>query len=227
MTRDGIVAAAVAMIDAEGYARFSIRRLADELGVTPSTVIHHVGHRPDVLVAAVDSMLREVAQVDPTRCDDWRDAVRLGAASYREVLRRHPRATTLIIDVSRRSPFGIETSMRLLTSLHSGGVPAHRLVETHLALLAFVTGFAIQQSPESLVAVDHPGLDAYLESLDDRDLADAFRSLVPQLRSAQSGDGAELTSDAAFARGLDALIAGLEAPLVEESRRAASVGATR
>jgi AcrR family transcriptional regulator len=215
------------MIDSEGYARFSIRRLADQLGVTPSTVIHHVGHRPDVLVAAVDAMLREVPQVDPTLCEDWRDAVRLAAASYREVLRRHPRATTLIIDVSRRSPFGIETSMRLLTSLHSGGVPAHRLVETHLALLAFVTGFAIQQSPESLVAVDHPGLDRYLESLADRELADAFGALMPQLQAARSGDGAELTSDAAFSRGLDALIAGLEAPLVAEVHQAASIAAPR
>lgn len=197
VTRDEVIRTAVDRIDADGYQAFSLRQLADSLGVTVSTIIHHVGQRTEVLVAVVDHLLRE-AVLDPRTgaeaADDWRDGVRLVAGAYREVLLRHPRAATLILDVARRSPAGIEASMRLLMLLRRGGVPVHRLLATHTAIVGFVTGFSLQQGGEGLIGNEHqsspsttrraPISHPSKESAGDR-LSHAKSSLDPGLRPAR------------------------------------------
>jgi AcrR family transcriptional regulator len=197
------------MIDADGYQAFSVRQLADSLGVTVSTVIHHVGQRTDVLVAVVDHLLRE-AVLDPRAGadagGDWRDGVRLVATSYREVLLRHPRAATLILDVARRSPAGIEASMRLLMLLRRGGVPAYRLLATHTAVVGFVTGFSLQQGGEGLIGNEHRSMTSYLDEIGDPELAAEWAEVVAEVTST---DVPVTTQDEGFALGLEALITGL------------------
>lgn len=209
VTRDEVIRTAVDRIDAGGYQAFSLRQLADSLGVTVSTIIHHVGQRTEVLVAVVDHLLRE-AVLDPRTGaeagDDWRDGVRLVAGAYREVLLRHPRAATLILDVARRSPAGIEASMRLLMLLRRGGVPVHRLLATHTAIVGFVTGFSLQQGGEGLIGNEHRSMTAYLEEIGDSELAGEYAALLAELTA--SGIPAT-TQDEGFAMGLEALITGL------------------
>jgi AcrR family transcriptional regulator len=212
ITRDRLVAAAVELIDEDGYAAFSVRGLAARVGVGPATVTHHLGRRADVLVAAVDAMLRETPLLDTAMAEDWRDVVRLIATGYRETLRRHRRATTLIVDVGARSPAGLELSIRALTALEQGGIPVDRLLDVHAAVLAYVTGFAIQESTEGLTGVVHPGLERQLERLPDSAVKDRFTELLPALIDAAGVPKAQDTgADAQFTRGLDALLDGLAA----------------
>ncbi|MEY2475958.1 MAG: hypothetical protein QOG87_1273 [Actinomycetota bacterium] len=212
VTREQLVAAAVQLIDDEGYTAFSVRRLAAHVGVGPATVTHHLGRRADVLIAAVDAMLRQTPLLDPDLADDWRDAVRMIATGYRETLRRHRRATTLIVDVGARSPAGLELSIRGLTALERGGIPVERLLDVHAAVIAYVTGFAIQESVEGLAGVVHPGLEQQLERLPESAVKSRFTELLPALVEAAAAPKAHDTgADARFAEGLDALLAGLAA----------------
>jgi AcrR family transcriptional regulator len=210
VTRDQLVVAAVELIDEEGYAGFSVRRLAARVGVGPATVTHHLGRRADILVAAVDHMLRQTPLLDPDMAEDWRDAVRLVATGYRETLRRHRRAATLIVDVGARSPAGLELSIRGLTTLERGGIPIERLLDVHAAVIAYVTGFAIQESVEGLAGVVHPGLEHQLERLPDSAVKKRFSELLPALvKAASAPKQRDSGADARFADGLDALLAGL------------------
>jgi AcrR family transcriptional regulator len=210
VTSEEIVAAAVRLIDEDGYVSFSVRRLADRLGVTPSTVAHHIGGRADVLVAAVDAMLREMPLFDLGVSDDWRDSVRLLAAGFREVVRRHKRAATLLVDVGARSPAGLELSIRSLDALRQGGVPVDKLVDVHMAVLAYVTGFCIQEGVEGLAGVVHPGLLKQLDRLPDSDVKARFTALLPDLTAvARTPKQRDAGLGAAFEEGLDALLEGL------------------
>ena len=184
------------MIDAEGYYAFSVRQLAQRLAVTPSTVIHHVGQRVEILAAVVDAIVRESWASDLSTAEpppsNWPDCVRRTADSYREVLTRHPNAAPLIIDVNCHSSAQGEASMPLLLELHAGGIPIDHLVETHLAIVGFVTGFALQ--------------------LADDGLPRNHRVLAEQLTSTSKASRA-MAVDAGFARGIEALIAGLAASI--------------
>lgn len=203
------------MIDADGYLAFSLRRLASELHVSPSTVIHHVGQRHEVLVAVVDAILSEVAlsAVQRTEFADWRDVVRRSATSMHDALRRHPRASTLVIDLSASSSRGIEASARLLIALHRGGVELRQLRATHLAILALATGFALQANPGGLAA-GNAGLDpeASRRCFADQALNEEFAALIDEVMQVEASTDPAASTDRGFSRALEALIAGLEMP---------------
>jgi hypothetical protein len=142
--------------------------------------------------------------------EDWRDVVRIFATGYRETIRRHRRAATLIVDVGTRSPAGLELSVRAVTALHQGGIPVDRILDVHAALMAFVTGFTLQEGVEGLAGVVHPGLLPQLERLPDSDEKTHFTELLPALaEAARAPKRFEEGADARFAEGLEALLAGL------------------
>jgi AcrR family transcriptional regulator len=57
-TRARIVAAAAALFEGRGYARTSIRQIAEEAGVAPDTVYAAFGSKPRVLTAVIDRRLQ-------------------------------------------------------------------------------------------------------------------------------------------------------------------------
>lgn len=72
LSRDGIVAAALALVDAEGLDALSTRRLAAELGVSGPSLYNHVATKDELIDAVVDSV---VAGVDVSAFAGLGDAV--------------------------------------------------------------------------------------------------------------------------------------------------------
>ncbi|NUU20624.1 MAG: helix-turn-helix transcriptional regulator, partial [Streptomycetaceae bacterium] len=60
LSRDRIVAAALAIVDDEGLDAVSTRRLAAELGVSGPALYNHFGTKDELIDAVVDSVLGEV-----------------------------------------------------------------------------------------------------------------------------------------------------------------------
>ncbi|WFE67486.1 TetR/AcrR family transcriptional regulator [Micromonospora sp. WMMD714] len=60
LTRERIVAEAVALLDRHGVDGLTMRRLAERLGVTPTALYWHVTTKEDVLDLAVDQIFGEV-----------------------------------------------------------------------------------------------------------------------------------------------------------------------
>src|SRR4051812_259378 len=91
LDRDRITGVTVRLLDAEGLARFSMRRLAAELNVTAMSVYWYVDTKDDLLELALDAALGELRLPDPDAADeDWRDQLRALATEYRGLLVRHP-----------------------------------------------------------------------------------------------------------------------------------------
>lgn len=90
LSRDRIVTAALALIDAEGLAALSTRRLAAVLGVSGPSLYNHFATKEAILDAAADTV---VAQVDLSMFgegEDWRTALLEWGRSYRAALTEHP-----------------------------------------------------------------------------------------------------------------------------------------
>ena len=60
LSRDGIIAAALALVDAEGLEALSTRRLAAELGVSGPSLYNHVATKDELIDAVVDSVVAGV-----------------------------------------------------------------------------------------------------------------------------------------------------------------------
>ncbi|MEW1815894.1 TetR family transcriptional regulator [Streptomyces diastaticus] len=123
LDRERIADAAVALADRDGLEVFGVRRLAQELGVDPMSIHHHVKGKAALLDAMSEAVLAEVATVpDGDGPSDWEEVARRTAHEYRAMAYRHPRIFPLLVtgpDLTRGRLRAGETGHR-----HAGGRPA-------------------------------------------------------------------------------------------------------
>jgi predicted RNase H-like nuclease/AcrR family transcriptional regulator len=100
LTRDAVVAAAVALADADGLTALSMRALAARLGVEAMSLYHHVPNKEALLDAMVDVVFGEFHT--PAATGPWREELRRRSSSARAVLLRHRWGVGLMD--SRRTP---------------------------------------------------------------------------------------------------------------------------
>lgn len=119
LSTDRIVETARALVDAEGLAAVSTRRLAAELGVSGPSLYNHFRTKDEILEAVADSVS---AQVDLSMFEDgrdWRTALHDWAVSYRNALRDHPN----IVPVLARGP-AAPAALRLADAAYGAMVEA-------------------------------------------------------------------------------------------------------
>ena len=100
LSRDRVVAEAMALADEQGLAALSMRALAGRLGVEAMSLYHHVAGKEALLDAMVDAVFGELHL--PVVGGDWRAELRARSVSGRAVLLRHRWAVGLMD--SRRTP---------------------------------------------------------------------------------------------------------------------------
>ena len=99
LSRESVLAAAVALADASGIASLTMRKLGAELGVGAMSLYHHVANKVDLLDGMVDSVFAEIEMPTGT---GWRAAMTHRAESTRAAMTRHPWALGLM--ETRTSP---------------------------------------------------------------------------------------------------------------------------
>jgi len=208
LSRSLVLDRALALADAEGLEAVSIRRLSQELGVTPMALYWHFKSKEDLLTGLADRVVQEV-DLSVDRSLPWLEQVRTLAESFLATLRRHPSACALltdrepegesslvaqevVLDVFRRAGFSPEEAAQLLRhairSLYSlvGGEP-------------YAVPAVGQKEKEEM----QRRARLFLESLP----IDRYPRLVEAARPLSSCDD----PDGYYAFGLDLLLAGIQA----------------
>jgi AcrR family transcriptional regulator len=90
LTRERILRAALALVDREGMAALSMRRLATTLGVDPMAIYYHLDGKAAVVAGLVELAFGELPVPAPDS-DDWRAQVRAIAGAYRDLALSHPK----------------------------------------------------------------------------------------------------------------------------------------
>jgi AcrR family transcriptional regulator len=101
LTRAAVVARALEIGNAEGLEAVSLRRLAQELGVTPMALYRHVQDKQDLINAMTEAVLEGIdATVGFRPGMTWTERLRVGIDSYKEQLDARPLALPLSIAYS-------------------------------------------------------------------------------------------------------------------------------
>ncbi|MEV4631606.1 TetR/AcrR family transcriptional regulator [Micromonospora sp. NPDC049523] len=107
LTVDQITSAAIEVADAEGLESFSMRAVADRLGVGAMSLYRHVPGREELLDIMVDRVCAEVRYDNESQGDaspgDWRTRLEHIARANRAMIERHPWLLRLF---PRRPPQG-------------------------------------------------------------------------------------------------------------------------
>src|SRR3954466_2640271 len=108
LSRERIVAAAVAFIDDNGLAPLTMRRLGEMLGVEAMALYRHVPGRENLLDAVVESIIEEMRHdedvIEAPR-DGWQDFLQRLAHGVRRVALAHPRCFPLIASRPAEAPW--------------------------------------------------------------------------------------------------------------------------
>ncbi|MBO3746120.1 TetR/AcrR family transcriptional regulator C-terminal domain-containing protein [Streptosporangiaceae bacterium NEAU-GS5] len=100
LSRERVLTAAVALVDADGIAALTMRRLAANLGVEAMSLYYHLPGKDALLDGLVESVFQEigaaVARLGPQDGMDWRTRLRQRFLAAREVMLRHPWAPGLM-----------------------------------------------------------------------------------------------------------------------------------
>jgi AcrR family transcriptional regulator len=147
LSRDGIVSAALALVDSEGLEAVSTRRLAAELGVTGPSLYNHVGTKEellddvvDVVLARVDtSMFGELGTTNP----EWRPALEKWARSYRDAIAAHPNIVPALATGLGRRPNALRIANEVFGGLVSSGWTRREASSVGAVMRYFVLGSAL------------------------------------------------------------------------------------
>jgi AcrR family transcriptional regulator len=196
LSRDRIVTAALSLVDAEGLAAVSTRRLAAELGVSGPSLYNHFRTKDQILEAVSDSVSAQVdlSMFDPADGRDWRTSLHDWAVSYRAALLAHPNIVPVLAQGPGRRPAGLRLADAVFGSMVDAGWPPAQATSIGALMRYFVTGSALGSFAGGFVDDE----TAY-------DPAD-----YPHLGQAHLlADRQELIDERAFETGLRALLDGL------------------
>jgi len=96
LSRERIVATAIAILDAHGVAGLTMRGLADRLGSGVMSLYWHVPKKEDVFDLALDAVLAYRVPADPPAPADWRDEAAHVLEDWRASMLRHPWSAVLL-----------------------------------------------------------------------------------------------------------------------------------
>jgi AcrR family transcriptional regulator len=142
LNRDRVLRAAVALADEAGLDGFSMRGLAQELGVVPMALYKHVASKEDLLDGMVDIVFSEIEAPAPDV--DWRPALRRRATSAREALKRHPWAVGRM-ESRHPGPANLGHHNAVMGCLRGAGFSFELAVHAYSVQDAYIYGFALQE----------------------------------------------------------------------------------
>lgn len=210
LTRERILDAAVAVMDAEGLDAVTMRRLGRELGVEAMSLYNHVEDKDDVLAGIQERIMSrfDIPGVD----GDWIERLRGMARTFRALLLEHPGLVTLLSGHQSR-PFTDPSSLRpievVLETLRGAGLSDDDTVHAYRALVGFVMGNAVLEIGgffgERAEREGWPAPEAMAAQLP----AEEIPTIVRMLPALWSCDAAT-----EFERGLDMLLEGLRSRLM-------------
>jgi len=160
LSKERVVAAAMAIADQGGLSGLTIRSLADELGAKPMSVYYYVASKDELLDLLVDVVFEEMELPDPE--GDWRVEMRRRACSARDRLKRHPWAIGLLESRTSPGPATLRHHDVVLACLRHAGFSVELTAHAYALIDSYVYGFALQEAslpfegPDSLADVADP-----------------------------------------------------------------------
>lgn len=143
LSRERIVATAVALGDVGGFQSLSMRNIAEDLGAGTMALYRHVADKEDLLDDMVDVVFAEMYV--PAIGGNWKRELRERGTSARAALQRHPWAIGLMETRMHPGPASATHHNATMGCLREAGFGFREAVHAYNLLDAYTYGFALQE----------------------------------------------------------------------------------
>lgn len=206
LNRDDLITTALAVSDAEGLDAVTIRRVAQEHGVTPMALYRHFPDKEGLLDAVAERLFTDVRMPEP---DDrpWDVQTEEVLRGLLASLRRHPNAVVLLLTRVIGSEPGLALTERVLSLLSDAGMSVEQTAET---------GFQVLNSLVTLV-ISEPGRTQGVDPEAREDHARAKRAYLlslsprryPHVVAAADALAQCASEEVYYRRGIELIVTGL------------------
>jgi AcrR family transcriptional regulator len=172
LSRERIVDAALALVDAEGLNALSMRRLGAELRMDPMAIYYYVPNKAALLDAVVEAVMAEIDLGVDDASQPAEARFVLAALAYAEVLIRHSNALPVLLARGPATPAALAPVELMIGILRNGGLSVEHSMAGVNVMTSAVRGYAAimaaevadpeQRDLESLVALASPEEFPYL-----------------------------------------------------------------
>jgi AcrR family transcriptional regulator len=146
LTRERVLAQAIALADADGIEALTMRKLGQSLGVEAMSLYNHVANKQELVTAMVDRVVEQFELPDDE--PRWDAAIRRCAISAHDLLIEHPWACSLALLPSDVRTIGgprIRYMEWLLRRLREAGFSAELAYSAYHTLDSHIFGFTLWQ----------------------------------------------------------------------------------
>jgi TetR/AcrR family transcriptional regulator, tetracycline repressor protein len=120
LSKRAVIDRALKLADTDGLDSLTIRKLAQDLGVTPMALYWHFRSKDDLLEGMAEQIWGEIeVRVDPAL--PWWTQLQGGLESLLRVLRAHPSAPQLVLEHEKRNEAALRATEAALAILMSAG----------------------------------------------------------------------------------------------------------
>jgi AcrR family transcriptional regulator len=202
LSRERVVDAALELVDAEGPDALTMRRLGRVLGVEAMSLYEYTSGKGELVVAVMERLLEELELPAPGH-PDWKERIRAVVDAWLRLAEQHPKAFPLLYRERPFLPRDLFFPEGIYDALREAGFDEEATVRAYGAIALFVNGALMRGSPAT------SGTSSRWDDAPSFDAAD-FPRIAELLPHAHS-----LAWRTLFDRGLDLLLAGLEAELAK------------
>ena len=145
LSREGIATVAMALVDREGLAALSTRRLGQELGCEAMSIYHHFPSKAHLMDALIDLMLAE-ARVPLTKEWDWLERLRRSAHGFRAMALKHPKFFPFFAVHRLNTPAGVAFIDGIIGILRDAGFSDRDAATYFRNIGYYLTGAALDET---------------------------------------------------------------------------------
>jgi len=221
LTRDQIVRAAIEILDAEGEAGLSMRKLGTRLGAGATSLYWHVAHKDELMELAVDEVFGEV-YVTEVGDTSWRIGAGVLANSMRDMLVRHRWVLGQLGTRPNMGPNAMRMGDRTVALLSAAGFTGLEISHASSLLMSHAIGTATSIAAAANVVRDSgQSLTEMFEEIRPRmdQLAADHPDYGKWWRETSAQVAPERMFDEGFTFGLDRILDGLELWLTNRPER--------
>ncbi|MBT2235435.1 TetR/AcrR family transcriptional regulator [Nonomuraea sp. NEAU-A123] len=206
-SREEIVRATLDLLDAEGLAGLSMRKLGAKLKAGATSLYWYVANKDELLELAYDAIWGELSTPVPEDAH-WREVASVLAHSMRQVILRHPWSADLIGRVPAFGPNALAFTERMCRAFKTAGFRGLDIDYANATLTAYVFGYTIPEVAwNSSVGHDYD-LDEMRESV--KRAAEGHLELMERLGAADHDEDPQVMREVGFDFGLVSVLDGLE-----------------
>lgn len=192
---ESIVEAALRLLDEQGFAALTTRRLATAMGIHQPSIYRRVADREALLGLVADAIMAETGRIDQDG-EDWRAWLRATGVRVRATWRRHPHAGPLLHHGGRH-PAIAQFFDDVVAVMRTAGLVDKELLTALQAYLGYVFGTIMLESRDTPDATRAPA------RADERSSPDLWH--LQQLLGHEVGN----VGDRTFLAGLDLVLDGI------------------